>query len=260
MGGWLSGNFPSSMSAMIEGTDGKGVNSFRPVQTLYTGEVANRSQGNDIGYDPSWLTDSETILRNNNQRSRDDSLHNAAGNLSASGLSGNPKAYQATSGKIQRNSDTDLQNSLAMLNIENMQQKANDKNYYTGLLGSLNSTNISQEDAAANADLNEWKGQESAMENRQNSALDAASMFRSPYAVGLQSQGSNLSSQGSSLSSMNFGSNNNNNKSSSASSLGGGGGQNYTYQGSGLLNNSSAGVNNDYQNYLSAKYGKNYNA
>lgn len=157
---WLSGNFPESMKSLVQGTSGKEMNTLRPVSSLYTGMVANRAQGNDIGYDPSWLNSSQALIRSELGKSEEDILRDAKGAQSASGLSGNLRAYEALAGRVKRNTQRELQDATSKLNIADMERKALEKYGYTGMLGNLNQSNFNQENAAAEFDRAVWEAEQ----------------------------------------------------------------------------------------------------
>ena len=158
-GGYLAGNFPSSLQGLIQGPNGQGANTFRPVQSLYTGLVANRAQGNDVGYSPEWMKSSTDLLKSNIGQAKTEALRNSAGALSASGLSGNPRAYEATSGRTNSDYDQKMKDALSALTISDMERKNQERDVNTGRLGALNTQNFNQENTGANFDLNQWQEQ-----------------------------------------------------------------------------------------------------
>lgn len=172
---------------------------LRPTQAQDFDITMRRSLGQDVGYDPSWMSESQKVLQSNFGRSLKDQLRNSAGSLSASGLSGNPRAYEATSGRIQRDTDENLQNALSGLTIANMEASREDKNSATNRLAELNRFNFGQENTVADFDLNQWQMEESAKQGRMGLGLNAASMYRNPSAQALSVGGSALSSMGSGL-------------------------------------------------------------
>lgn len=159
-GGWLSQSFPSSLQELVKGKSGNEVNSLRPVQTLYTGLVANRAQGNDVGYSPEWMKSSQALINSELNKAQEDRLRDTRGSLSAQGLSGNPRAYEATAGRVQRDTQRELQDAMSKLTIADMERKNQERDVNTGRLGVLNTTNFGQENKAADFDRAIWEAEQ----------------------------------------------------------------------------------------------------
>ena len=256
-GSYVSEAFPESLKSLITGKSGKDVNTLRAVQALNTNLISNRAQGNDVGYSPEWMKENVDVLNSQLKRREGDQLRTSAGALASQGLGGNPRAYEATSGRIQRNNSEDLANAISALNIADMEKKADQTYGYAGMLQDLNRDNFGQDNKVAEFDLNQWKAEESAKQGRTGLGLEAASMFRSPWGNALSSWGGSLSNMGSSLMGGSGGGSQSTVQpySSSAQSLSGG---NKYFEGYGLQPTSSQSINNNYSDYLSSKSGKKY--
>lgn len=142
--------------------DTEGQQILRPTQKQDFDITMRRSLGQDVGYDPSWMTSSVDLTKNELGRAKEDALRSNRGALSAAGLSGNPRAYEATAGRTDRNYLTDLENALSRLNILNMEASRADKNSATDRLAALNRFNFGQENKVADFDLDVY--------NRENAA------------------------------------------------------------------------------------------
>jgi hypothetical protein len=146
----------------IDYTDASGspVEILRPTQKQDFDITMRRSLGQDVGYDPSWMSSATALTKNELGRAKEDNLRAQKGSLSAAGLSGNPRAYEATAGRVERNYSTDLENSLNRLNVANMEASRSDKNAATERLATLNQNNFGQENKAADFDLRAYLGEE----------------------------------------------------------------------------------------------------
>ena len=139
----------------------------RPESPSYTKEsekayydtILPRSQGIGVGYDPSWLTSSTALINSQLGKEQEDRLRDTKGSLSASGLSGNPRAYEATAGRVQRDTQREMQDAQSKLNIANMERANQERDVNTGRLGQFNQFEFGQGNTAANFDLGQWQDQ-----------------------------------------------------------------------------------------------------
>lgn len=160
---YLQQYYPESLSGLIG--EGGNVNVLQPTNLLTHGLIANRAQGQDVGYAPEWMDLNTGLIKSELGRSRDDALRSAKGSLSAAGLSGNPRAYEATAGRVNRDYTTDLSNSLAKLSIADLERKNQERDVNTERLRQLNSQNFSQENNVADFELRKYLGEENARAN-----------------------------------------------------------------------------------------------
>ena len=161
--------------------DSPGQEILRPAQKQDFDITMNRSLGNDVGYDPSWMTSASALTKSSLDSALSDRLRNQSGSLSASGLSGNPRAYEATAGRSQRDYSSDLENSMNRLNVANMEASRADKNSATQRLADLNRFNFGQENTAANFDKSVWGAE-------QGYGFDATSMDNENYWKNLEDE------------------------------------------------------------------------
>lgn len=148
-----SGARPSSI-------DANGKEYLRPTQDLTQQIIMDRAQGIGVGYDPSWMKLNEDILRSNSDRSLQDTLRTQKGALSSAGLSGNPRAYEATAGRAMRNSNEDMTNAMKALATSDMERKNTERDVNTQRLQNLNTFNFGQENKVADFDLSTYLGEE----------------------------------------------------------------------------------------------------
>ena len=141
--------------------DSPGQEILRPTQKQDFDITMRRSLGQDVGYDPSWMTSAAALTKSNLDTALSDRLRDQGGMLSASGLSGNPRAYEATKGRSERDYSSDLENSMNRLNVANMEASREDKNAATNRLAALNRFNFGQENTGAQFDLNKWQSENS---------------------------------------------------------------------------------------------------
>ena len=189
--------------------DVNGNNYLRGTQDELQKIVQDRAQGIGVGYDPSWMKNSVDVLNSNMARREGDQLRNSAGALSASGLGGNPRAFEATSGRIQRDNTTDLSNAIKALDIQNMERSNQERDVNTGRLQQLNASNFGQENERANFDRGVW-GEEQNLGLRANQLQDSNywnqvsqenqmvnDMAKTGVALAMPVQGTNINTNGS---------------------------------------------------------------
>lgn len=139
--------------------DANGKEYLRPTQDLTQKTVMDRSQGIGVGYDPErrqLLTD---LVKSQLGQQEEDQLRSAQGQISASGLSGNPRAYEALAGRVKRDTGRQLGDSLSKIAIEDLTRANDERDANTGRLLDLNKFNFGQENNAADFDLSVY-GQE----------------------------------------------------------------------------------------------------
>lgn len=139
--------------------DANGKEYLRPTQDLTQKTVMDRSQGIGVGYDPErrqLLTD---LVKSQLGQQEEDQLRSAQGQISASGLSGNPRAYEALAGRVKRDTGRQLGDSLSKIAIEDLGVAQQERDINTARLTDLNKFNFGQENNAADFDLSVY-GQE----------------------------------------------------------------------------------------------------
>lgn len=158
-------------------------------EKAYYDTILPRSQGIGVGYSPEWLSSSQALINSQLNKAQEDRLRDTKGSLSAAGLSGNPRAYEATSGRVQRDTQRELQDAMSKLTIADMERKNQERDTNTARLGQFNQFEFGQGNTAANFDLNKW-GQQ----NQQ--ALASAGMNNQNFWTGLNNQNEVISDLG----------------------------------------------------------------
>lgn len=221
--------------------DRPGYEYLRPTQDLTQQIITDRAQGKGVGYDPAWMKLNQELINSNANMARQDSLRDATGRLSSSGLSGNARAQEALAGRVNRDADRGISDSIRELSIADLERKNQERDDNTSRLQSLNLSNFGQENTAADFDLNQWKAEESAKQGRVGLGFQYAGMYRNPYSVAGSTIGNSLVSAGQQM----YG-----------GSSGGGGGssgqpsiQPASYQGGGNYGGSGQGLQPTSNNY-----------
>ena len=159
---------------------GQPTNYLRSTQALTQKIIPERAQGIGVGYDPAWMTESTNLLKDTLNRNAEDQTRAAAGSLSAAGLSGNPRAIEATQGRVLRDVGRTYGQGVTQLDIANMERANQERDVNTARLQQLNSSNFGQENNAANFDLSvygaEQGNQKSAAQMAANNYWDQAAL------------------------------------------------------------------------------------
>lgn len=132
----------------------------RETENLYKDTIFPRSQGVGVGYDPQrrqLLTD---LVKSEIGQQEEDQLRSAQGAISRSGLSGNPRAYEALAGRVKRDSGRQLADSLAKISIEDLTYAADERDRNTDRLGNFNLFNFGQENNRAGFDLDVYNAEQ----------------------------------------------------------------------------------------------------
>lgn len=141
---------------------GKNVEYLRPTQDLTQKLITDRAQGIGVGYDPKRSELLSGLVTSRSKANLADNLRDTQGALSASGLSGNPRAYEALSGRAQRDQQRSLQDSLSQIAIDDLTTAQQEKDANTSRLQNLNASNFGQENTRANFDLSAYGAENSA--------------------------------------------------------------------------------------------------
>lgn len=232
--------------------DREGYEYLRPTQDLTQDIIMGRAQGEGVGYDPArrqLLTD---LARNELAMQEEDQLRSAKGAISSSGLSGNPRAYEAMAGRVKRDTGRNLENAMSRIAIEDLGRANEERDINTARLQDLNTFNFGQENAGAEFDLNQWKAEESAKQGRTGIGLDAAGMYRNPYSVAGSIFGSSFSDLGGSMMGGQGGGSNSQPAVQTYQSPTMSQGSNSGFQGYGLQPTNYGQLVNNYQNQASA--------
>lgn len=139
----------------IDYTDaaGKAHEIFRPTQQADFDITMAGAKGEGVGYDPARRTSAQALLESQIGKQREDDVRSAQGQLAASGLSGNPRAYEALAGRVNRDAARTLGEQTNALNIEDLGAARQDRENARLRLANLNRLNFGQEDKAADFDL-----------------------------------------------------------------------------------------------------------
>jgi len=133
----------------------------RPMAPSYTKEsekaywdiINPRSQGIGVGYAPEWMTQNTDLIRSELAKQQEDQIRSAQGSLSAAGLSGNPRAIEAMTGRINRDVGRQLGDELAKISIADLERKNQERDINTSRLGQFNQFQFGQGNKVADFDL-----------------------------------------------------------------------------------------------------------
>ena len=151
-------------------TGGAPVEILRPTQKQIFDLLMAGSKGGGVGFDPARRQASQALLESTLRKQREDDIREARGRVSASGLSGNLRAQEALTGRVERDYGRTLGEGTNLLNIEDLTIQQQERERDKRALEALNRFNFGQEDTAADFDLSVY-GQEQA--NRQAAAASA---------------------------------------------------------------------------------------
>lgn len=140
--------------------DANGKEYLRPTQDLTQKTVMDRSQGIGVGYDPERRQLLTELVKSQLGQQEEDQLRSAQGQISASGLSGNPRAYEALAGRVKRDTGRQLGDSLSKIAIEDLGRANEERDINTARLFDLNRFNFGQENDAANFDLDVYNAEQ----------------------------------------------------------------------------------------------------
>lgn len=230
--------------------DANGKEYLRPTQDMTQQIIMDRAQGKGVGYDPERMRLLTDLVKSENQQRREDDVRAANGRLSSSGLSGNPRAYEALAGRVNRDSARSLNDNLAKISIEDLTRANEERDVNTARLQDLNSFNFGQENNAADFDLNVWKAEESAKQGRVGLGFQAADRYRDPASVMATTFGNSLVNLGSQMYGGGSGGGSSPTMSSPTTPNYGG------FAGYGLQPTNSNSFNNNWDSYTASKSGR----
>lgn len=153
----------------------------RPIAPSYTKEaekalyetILPRSQGVGVGYDPARRASAQALLESTIGRQREDDVRAAKGRVSASGLSGNLRAQEALTGRVERDAARSLADQTNALNIEDLTYAANERDVNTGRLQNFSNFQFGQGNKVADFDLGVYSGEEGLKRDAANDAMEA---------------------------------------------------------------------------------------
>ena len=133
----------------------------RPTAPQYVGAsekaiydtILPRSQGVGVGYDPARRAAQEALIKNELGAQEEDQLRSARGAISSSGLSGNPRAYEALAGRVKRDTGRNLENSLSRISIEDLTRANEERDINTQRLQNFSNFQFGQSNKVADFDL-----------------------------------------------------------------------------------------------------------
>lgn len=154
---------------------------LKPTEKLTYETLSRRSQGQDVGYDPKRSELLRGLVKSENNARLEDDLRDANGRLSSSGLSGNPRAYEALAGRTRRDSARSLNDNMSKIAIEDLTYASNERDINTARLTDFNKFNFGQDNNAAAFDLDVYNA-----ENGNNQAAAGADQQASQFSQSRQ--------------------------------------------------------------------------
>lgn len=133
---------------------------LREVEKQIYDILSRRAEGRDVGYDPARRAAQESLIRSSLQRREQDQLRDASGRLSGAGLSGNLRAQEAISGRIQRDNSQDYADALSQISIEDLTRANQERDVNTGRLADFNRFNFGQSNKVADFDLDVYNSEQ----------------------------------------------------------------------------------------------------
>lgn len=133
---------------------------LRPAEALTWNTISKRSQGQDVGFDPARREALTALVKSELGKREEDELRSARGAISSSGLSGNPRAAEALSGRVSRDIGRTLGDELAKISIEDLTAANEEKRENTGYLQDFNKFNFGQSNRVADFDLDVYSAEE----------------------------------------------------------------------------------------------------
>jgi len=122
--------------------------------------LSKRAAGEGVGYDPARRSAQEALIQSSLKRRESDQLRDAAGRRSAAGLSGNLRAAEATSGRIQRDNSQDMSDALSRISIEDLTRANEERDVNTERLRQFNEFNFGQSNKGAQFDLAKYQAEQ----------------------------------------------------------------------------------------------------
>ena len=132
----------------------------RETESLYKDLIFPRSQGIGVGYDPQRREELTKLVKNELAMQEEDQLRSAQGAISSSGLSGNPRAYEALAGRVKRDTGRNLENSMSRIAIEDLTRANEERDINTARVGDFNTFNFAQGNKVADFDLDVYNSEE----------------------------------------------------------------------------------------------------
>lgn len=160
--------FYNKKTAQPQGYQFQPYGGARPEKPQYTAQsekalydtILPRSQGVGVGYDPQWLNENTNLLKSTIGQQEEDQLRSAQGSLSAAGLSGNPRAYEAMAGRVKRDTGRQLADSMSKINIADLERKNQERDTNTARLQGFNQFEFGQGNKVADFDLGVYNAEQ----------------------------------------------------------------------------------------------------
>lgn len=165
------GKGSSYEAAPYTGRTAPSVSFLRPVEKQIYEILMRRSLGQDVGFDPERRRLLTELVKSEIGKQEEDQLRAAKGALFTAGLSGNPRAYEAMSGRVKRDVGRTLGDEMARIAIEDLTRANEERDINTARLQALNEFNFNQENQAAASDLNQYQATEAARQAAADNAL-----------------------------------------------------------------------------------------
>ena len=139
--------------------NGQNVEILRPTQQQIFDLLMSGSKGQGVGYAQERKSAAIALLESKLGKQREDDIRAAEGRVASSGLSGNLRAQEALTGRVNRDYGRTLGEGVNALNIEDLGVQQREREADKRALQVLNSFNFGQENKAADFDLSAY-GQE----------------------------------------------------------------------------------------------------
>ena len=141
--------------------------------------ILPRSQGIGVGYDPARRASAQALLESTIQRQTEDDVRSAKGRVSASGLSGNLRAQEALTGRVQRDAARNLADQTNALNIEDLTRANEERDINTQRLQNFSNFQFGQGNKVADFDLGVYETEQGLQRGAAQDATQASQYDRS---------------------------------------------------------------------------------
>jgi len=129
---------------------------LKPSEKLIWDTLRARSQGEGVGFDPKRRLELAELTKSDLARQEEDQLREAQGRLASSGLSGNPRAYEALAGRVKRDTGRSLADSLMRLDVEDLTRRNEERDINTGRLQNFYGQQVGQGESKQGMDQSAW--------------------------------------------------------------------------------------------------------
>lgn len=125
---------------------------LRPTEKQLYEMLSERSKGIGVGFDPKRSQLMTELVKSQLGAQTEDDVRAAQGSLSAAGLSGNPRAIEATTGRVRRDATRTMGDELSKIAIEDLTRANDERDINTQRFQNFNNTNFAQANNVANFD------------------------------------------------------------------------------------------------------------